>query len=185
MGGCPLSPIYMLDMLLFSQHLVGSIPYLVAPHHGCCLSEVLPKLLATNTWRSGGGGVPADPYFRCPAGPRAWRSSPNRTCIRVRGRRRLWCRVHDLVTVKWTTTSTMSSEWLCRLRASSSTLHRKRLCGNVIPATGLWGLVNCCYHLVQFSWLVYVFMRRKIFVFYATNPSMVSESSLCVVGMHD
>jgi hypothetical protein len=64
MGGCPLSPIYMLDILLFSQHLVASIPCLVAPHHSCCLSEALPKLLATNTWRSGGGGVPADPYFR-------------------------------------------------------------------------------------------------------------------------
>jgi hypothetical protein len=99
-GGLSLSPIYMLDMLLFSQHLVASIPYLVAPHHGCCLSEALSKLLATNTWRSGGGGVSADPYFRCPAGPRAWRSSPNRTCIRVRGRRRLWRRVHDLVIVK-------------------------------------------------------------------------------------
>jgi hypothetical protein len=24
-------------------------------------------LLATNTWKSGGGGVSADPYFRCPA----------------------------------------------------------------------------------------------------------------------
>jgi len=124
MGGCPLSPIYMLDMLLFSTHLVASIPYLVAPHHGCCLSEALPKLLATNTWRSGGGGVPADPYFRCPAGPRAWRSSPNRTCIRVRGRCHLWRRVHDLMIVKWTTTLTTSSEQLRRLRASSSTLHR-------------------------------------------------------------
>jgi hypothetical protein len=61
MGGCPLSPIYMLDILLFSQHLVASIPHLVAPHHGCCLSEALLKLLATNTWRSGGGGVPPDP----------------------------------------------------------------------------------------------------------------------------
>jgi hypothetical protein len=59
----------MLDMLLFYTHFVVSIPYLVAPHHGCCLSEALPKLLATNTWRSGGGGgVSADPYFRCPAG---------------------------------------------------------------------------------------------------------------------
>jgi hypothetical protein len=48
MAGCPLSPIYMLDILLFSLHLVASIPYLVAPHHGCCLSEALPKLLATN-----------------------------------------------------------------------------------------------------------------------------------------
>jgi hypothetical protein len=142
MGGCPLSPIYMLDMLFFSQHLVASIPYLVAPHHGCCLSEALPKLLATNTWRSGGGGVPADPYFRCPAGPRAWRSSPNRTCIRVRGRCHLWRRVHDLVIVKWTTTSTTSSEQLRRLRASSSTLHRQCLCGNVIPAYGHRGIVS-------------------------------------------
>jgi hypothetical protein len=96
----------------------------------------------------------------------------------------LWRCVHDLVIVKWTTTSTTSSERLRRLRASSSTLHRQRLYGNVIPATGLWGLVNRCYHLVEFSWLVYVFMRRKFFVFYATNPSVISEPSLCVVGMH-
>jgi hypothetical protein len=80
-GLLPPSPIYMLDMLLFYTHLVVSIPYLVAPHYDCCLSEALPKLLATNTWRSGGGGgVPADPYFRCPTGPRAWRKSPNYTC---------------------------------------------------------------------------------------------------------
>ena len=26
-------------------------------------------------------------------------------------------------------------------------------------------------------------MRRKFFVFHATNPSVVSEPSLCVVGM--
>lgn len=64
-----------------NTHLVASIPHLVAPHHGCCLSEALPKLLATNTWRSGGGGVPADPFFRCPAGPRAWRS--RRRAVRV------------------------------------------------------------------------------------------------------
>jgi hypothetical protein len=76
------------------------------------------------------------------------------TCDRARGRCQLWHRVHDLVIVKWTTTSTTSSERLRRLRASSSTLHRQRLCGNVIPASGLWGLVNRCYHLVEFSWLV-------------------------------
>jgi hypothetical protein len=29
------------------------------------------------------------------------------------------------------------------------------------------------------------FMHRKFFVFHATNPSVVSEPSLCVVGMHD
>jgi hypothetical protein len=31
----------------------------------------------------------------------------------------------------------------------------------------------------------FVFMRRKFFVFYATNPSVVSEPSLCIVGLHD
>jgi hypothetical protein len=67
MGYCPFYYIYMLEMLLFIIYTLSlSIPYLVAPHHGCCLSEALPKLLATNTWRSGGGGgVLADPYFRC------------------------------------------------------------------------------------------------------------------------
>jgi hypothetical protein len=116
-GLLPPSPIYMLDMLLFYTHLVVSIPYLVAPHHGCCLSEALPKLLATNTWRSGwGGGVSVDPYFRCPAGPRAWRTSPNRMCDQVRRRRRMWRLVHDLEIVKWTTTSTT-----CIFVESSST----------------------------------------------------------------
>jgi hypothetical protein len=43
----------------------------------------------------------------------------------------LWRLVHDLVIVKWTTTSTTSSERLRQLRASSSSLHRQRLCGNV------------------------------------------------------
>jgi hypothetical protein len=149
------SPIYMLEMLLFYTHLIVSIPYLVAPHHGCCLSEALPKLLATNTWKSG-GGVPADPYFRCPARPRAWRTSPNRTCGRVRRRRQMWHLVHDRKIVKWMTTSTTSSERLCRLRASLLSLHRQHLCGNVIPASGLRGLVLRCYHLIEFSWLVCV-----------------------------
>jgi hypothetical protein len=99
-GLLPPSPIYMLDMLLFYKHLVVSIPYLVAPHHGCCLSEALANLLATNTWRSGGGGVLVDPYFHCPAGPRAWRTSPNHMCDRVRRHRRLWRLVHDLEIVK-------------------------------------------------------------------------------------
>jgi hypothetical protein len=165
----PLSYIYVGHAPLLT-HLVASIPYLVALHHGCCLSEALPKLLATNTWRSGGGGVPADPYFRCLAGLRVWRSSSNRTCIRVRGRCHLWRRVHNLMIVKWTTMSTTSSERLRRLRASSSTLHRQRLCGNVISATGLRGLVYRCYHLVEFSWLVYVFMRRNFFVFLCYKP---------------
>jgi hypothetical protein len=48
-GLLPPSPIYMLEMLLFYTHLVVSIPYLVAPHHGFFLSKALPKLLATNT----------------------------------------------------------------------------------------------------------------------------------------
>jgi hypothetical protein len=49
MGGFPFSPIYIGYIPLLQMHLVVSIPYLVAPHHGCCLSEALPKLLATNT----------------------------------------------------------------------------------------------------------------------------------------
>jgi hypothetical protein len=150
MVGCPLCPIYIGYIPLLQTHLVVSIPYLVASHHGCCLSEALPKLLAINTWRSGGGGgVPADPYFRFPTGPRAWRTSPNRTCDRVRRRRRMWRLVHDRKIVKWTTKSTMSSERLRRLRASSSSLHRQHLCRNVIPAFGHRGLVNRCFHLVD------------------------------------
>jgi hypothetical protein len=63
-GWLPLSPIYMLDILLFSLHLVASIPYLVAPHHGCCLSEALPKFVShkhLENWRrrsSGGSLLP-------------------------------------------------------------------------------------------------------------------------------
>jgi hypothetical protein len=100
--------LYILDILLFSKHTwFPFIPYLVAPPNRRTLSKALPKLLATNTWRSGGwGGVPADPYFRCPAEPRAWRTSSSRTCDRVRRRRRLWRLVQDLVIVKWTTMST-------------------------------------------------------------------------------
>jgi hypothetical protein len=80
------------------------------------------------------------PLPRCTEGVEE--STTSRTCDRVRGRRWLWRRVHDLVIVKWTTTSTTSSEGLRRLRASSSTLHRQRLCGNVIPASGHQGLVS-------------------------------------------
>jgi hypothetical protein len=107
MGCSPFSYIRWHLLLSSFRHLVHSIPYLVAPPIRKTLKEALPKLLATNTWRSGGGGgVPADPYFRCPAGPRAWRTSPNRTCDRVRRCRRLWRLGHDLEIVKWTTTST-------------------------------------------------------------------------------
>jgi hypothetical protein len=91
---------------------------------------VLLTLLATNTWRSGGGGgVPADPYFRCPAGPRAWR------------RRRQAVRVTEYGGAAGCgalyTILRSSSEQLHRLRVSSSSLHRQRLCRNVIPAFGL------------------------------------------------
>jgi hypothetical protein len=181
------SPIYMLDMPLFYTHLVVSISYLVAPHHGCFLSEALLKLLATNTWRSGGGGgVPADPYFRCPTGPRAWRTSPNHSCDRVQRHRRMWRLVHDRKIVKWTTMSTMSSERLRRLRASLSSLHRQCLCRNIIPASGLRSsrvssplLPSRRVFLASLCSCAVIF-----FVFHATNPSVVSEPSLCVVSMH-
>jgi hypothetical protein len=69
MGGCPLYPIYIGYIPLLQKHLVVSIPYLVAPNHGCCLSEALPKLLATNTWkkwrrrRSSGGSLLPLPHW--------------------------------------------------------------------------------------------------------------------------
>jgi hypothetical protein len=44
--------------------------------------------------------------------------------------------------VKWTTTTTTSSEWLCWLRASSSSLHRQHLCGNIKSRFGHRGLVS-------------------------------------------
>jgi hypothetical protein len=50
-GWLSLSPIYIGYIFVLQRHLVVSIPYLVAPHHGCCLSKALPKLLATNTWK--------------------------------------------------------------------------------------------------------------------------------------
>jgi hypothetical protein len=42
MGGCPLSPIYMLDILLFSQHLVLPLSRKVAAPNPSWLSEALP-----------------------------------------------------------------------------------------------------------------------------------------------
>jgi hypothetical protein len=54
--------LYILDMLLFSLDTKFFPSPTLLLHHGCCLSEALPKLLATNTWRSGGGGVSVDPY---------------------------------------------------------------------------------------------------------------------------
>jgi hypothetical protein len=96
-------------------------------------------------------------------------STSSCTCDRARGRCQLWRRVHDLVIVKWTTTS---SERLRRLRASSLTLHRQRLCGNVIPASDLRGLVNHCYHLVEFSWLV-LCLCVEIFCFICYEPISV------------
>jgi hypothetical protein len=42
MGGCPLSPIYMLDILLFSQHLVLPLSREVAAPNLSWLSEALP-----------------------------------------------------------------------------------------------------------------------------------------------
>jgi hypothetical protein len=92
-------------------------------------------------------------------------STTSHTCDWVWRRRRLWRRVHDLEIVKWTTISTTSSERLRRLRASSSRLHRQRLCGNVIPATGLRWLVSVA--TISYMFLAsFVFMRRKNFVFY-------------------
>jgi hypothetical protein len=103
----------------------------------------------------------------------------SRTCDRVRRCRRLWRLVHDREIVKWTTTSTTPSERLRRLRASLSSLHRQRLCGNVIPAFGLRGLVLRCYHLVEFSWLVRVH-AWEIFCFPCYEPiNGIRASSMC------
>jgi hypothetical protein len=141
MGCYPFSYIRWHLHLSSFRHLVHSIPYLVSPPIRWTLSEALPKLLATNTWRSGGGeGVPADPYFRCPAGPRVWRMSPSRTCDRVRRRRRLWRLVHNLEIVKWTTTSTTYV-----FIESSSTMFVRE---HKIPSD-LRGLVNRFFHIVE------------------------------------
>jgi hypothetical protein len=72
-----------------------------------------------------------------------------------------------------------SSEQLCWLRASLSSLHQQHLCGNVIPAFGLWGLVHRCYHLVEFSWLVCVH-AYDFFLF-----SMLRTHQLgCIISPH-
>jgi hypothetical protein len=42
MGGCPLSPIYMLDILLFSLHFGSSLSRKVAAPNPSWLSEALP-----------------------------------------------------------------------------------------------------------------------------------------------
>jgi hypothetical protein len=117
------SPIYMLDMLLFMSYTLSLSSPTLLLHYGGCLSEALPKFLATNTWRSGrGGGVPVDPYLRSPAGPRAWRTSPNRTCDRVRRRHRLWHLVHDLEILKG---MTMLTTYIF-IKSSSATFVRER-----------------------------------------------------------
>jgi hypothetical protein len=102
MGCCPLL-LYILDMLLFSLNTLSLfIPYLVAPPWRL-LKRSAAKIIShlhLEKWRR------RRSFRRIPtfAGPRAWRTSPNRTCDRLRRRRRLWRLVHDLEIVKWTTT---------------------------------------------------------------------------------
>jgi hypothetical protein len=55
--GCCLLLLYILDMLLFSLYTLSLSSPTLLLHHGGCLSEALPKSLATYTWRSKGGGV--------------------------------------------------------------------------------------------------------------------------------
>jgi hypothetical protein len=65
-------------------------PYLVATPWPL-LKRSATKIISHNTWRSeGGGGVPADPYFLFPAGPRTWRTSTSRTCDQVWRCCRFW-----------------------------------------------------------------------------------------------
>jgi hypothetical protein len=139
-GWLPLSPIYIGYTPLLSTHLVLSIPYLVAPHHGCCLSKALPTWLATNTWRSGGGGVPANPYFRCPL-DRGHGGCHQTIHVTEYGGAAGCGALYTILR--------SSSLQLRRLRMSSSSLHRQRLCMNVNPASCLRGLVNRCFHLVD------------------------------------
>jgi hypothetical protein len=89
---------------------------------------------------------PVDPFFRCPAGPRVWRRRRQTVRVTEYGGAAGCGALYTIIR--------SSSERLHRLRASSSSLHRQRLCGNVIPTSGLRGLVLRCYHLVEFSWLV-------------------------------
>jgi hypothetical protein len=49
--------LYILDMPLFSLYTLSLSSPTLLLHHGGCLSEALPKSLATYTWRSEGGGV--------------------------------------------------------------------------------------------------------------------------------
>jgi hypothetical protein len=113
------SPIYVGHTPLLFTRWVFSIPYLVSPPTRWTLSEALPKLLATNTWRSaGGGGVLADPFFCCLAGPRAWRR--RQRTVRVTEHEGIvgcgalyvilrweqvidYVHLHDLEIVKWST----------------------------------------------------------------------------------
>jgi hypothetical protein len=83
-----------------------------------------------------------DPFFSCPAGSRAWR------------RRRQAVRVTEYGGAAGCgalyTILRSSSERLCRLCVSLSSLHRQRLCGNINPASGLRGLVNRGFPLEMF-----------------------------------
>jgi hypothetical protein len=140
MGCSPFS--YIRWHLLSSfRHLVHSIPYHVAPPIRQTLSEALPKLIATNTWRSaGGGGVLRIPTSATPLD-------------RGHGGRDRIVRVTEYGGAAGSsalyTILSSSSERLHRLCTSSSSLHWKRLCRNANSTSSLWGLVNRCFHLVD------------------------------------
>jgi hypothetical protein len=164
LGDCPSSPIKGPPLLHIHTHIgSSSLPQSFCPKIHLGLAKLCRIVSSSFTHLEKCVlECPADPFFRCPTGPRAWRS--RRWAIRVSEYGGA-AGCGAVYTILWS-----SSEPLRRLRTSSSTLHRKHFCGNVIPATGLRGLVNHCYHLVVFSWLVYVFMHRKFFCFLCYKP---------------
>jgi hypothetical protein len=84
-GCCPLSYLKGGAPLLLPPWVPLPFPLLLLHRHGECLAK-----LCQNSSPPACGGVPADPYSPCPAGTRAWRSSPSHTCDRARKRCPLW-----------------------------------------------------------------------------------------------
>jgi hypothetical protein len=145
LGGCPLLPYKPPHPLLQVLHTIGSssLPQSCCPKILLGLAKLCRIVSSRFTHLEKCVlECPADPFFCCPAGPRAWRSRWWAVRVTKHGSAAGCGAVY---TILWSSSEPLrrlSSEQLCRLRASPSTLHRQRLCGNVIPASGHRGLVS-------------------------------------------
>jgi hypothetical protein len=141
-GLLPPSPIYMLDMLLFYTHLVVFHPLPCCSKPWLLLKQSAAEIFSHQHLEE----VEEEEEFR-------WIPTSAAPLDRGHGGRHRIVRVTEYGGAAGCgtlyTILRSSSEQLHRLRASSSSLHRQCLCGNVIPASGHRGLVNRCFHLVD------------------------------------